>query len=75
MGTVEPLTLISQILEDAELYDKENATCDGNYQKARDHAEAAVNFLWLIHLGEWAPGLAKTPPHGALGRQRGFNGV
>ena len=54
-GTIHPLTLIPQILDDAELHDKENARCDDNYQRARDHAEVTAHFLRLVYIGEIAP--------------------
>ena len=53
--TTNPLSLIPIILEAAELYDDEHKRCDEDYQRARDHAEAAANFLWLISTGKITP--------------------
>ena len=44
-GTNDPLSLIPIVLEAAKLYNEEHKRCDENYQRARDHAEAAANFL------------------------------
>jgi len=44
-GITDPLSLIPIVLEAAKLYDEEHKRCDEDYQRARDHAEAAANFL------------------------------
>ena len=54
-GTNEPLFLIPIVLEAAKPYDKKHKRCDEDYQRARDHAEAAANFLWLIGVGKITP--------------------
>ena len=38
-------------MEAAKLYDEEHKRCNEDCQRARDHAEAAANFLWLISAG------------------------
>ena len=35
--------------------DEEHKRCDEVYQRARNHAETAVNFLWLISVGKITP--------------------
>ena len=54
-GTNDPLSLIPIVLEAAKLYDEEHKRCDEDYQRVRDHAEAAANFLWLISAGKITP--------------------
>ena len=54
-GTNEPFSLIPTVLEAAKLYDEEHKRCDEDYQRSRDHAEAAANFLWLISAGKISP--------------------
>ena len=54
-GNNDPLSLIPIVLEAAKLYDKEHKRCDEDYQRARDHAETAANFLWLISAGKVTP--------------------
>ena len=43
------------MLEAAKLYGEEHKRCDEDYQIAREHAEAAANFLWLISAGKIFP--------------------
>ena len=43
------------MLEAEKLYDEEHKRCGEDYQRARDHAEAAANFLWLISAGMITP--------------------
>ena len=54
-GTTDPLSLIPIMLEATELYNEEHKRCDEDYQRARDHAEAVANFLWLISVGKITP--------------------
>ena len=54
-GTNDPLSLLPIVLEAAKLYGEEQKRCDEDYQRARGHAEAAANFLWLISAGKITP--------------------
>ena len=54
-GANNPLSLIPIVLEAAKLYNEEHKRCDQDYQRTRDHAEAAANSLWLISAGKITP--------------------